>query len=292
MAMHPFPIVGFSTPKDGATVPMTFTLTVAASEPGGSLSHVDILDNGQVLKSFTTPPYTLTSMAATAGAYQLEAVAYDPSGNSRSANVEFIAQPGAPAQVMGCSTDHDCNAPLTCQSSVCSTRPALPVEINQPGVGCVNPPTVDLASVPIADSGVPITGDSGEVAIVDGGADSSNPNNQNNPGAGDGGNPMSGAKGGCSTVPLGLSGPGRASPWASSCSWPTARAAGFASIRLVRHTDAPTARALENQPARGAASPRPSWRWYPRRVLPWELLGETRTPEGTNMTLTRPATST
>jgi hypothetical protein len=115
----PTPTVAFVTPTDGATVPLSFTITVAASEAGGSIAHVDITSSGQSLFSLTSAPYTKTVTAPQAGMYQLTATAYDANGNFGSATINFTADPNAPPQMTGCTHNSDCNSPLVCTNGMC-----------------------------------------------------------------------------------------------------------------------------------------------------------------------------
>jgi len=115
----PTPTVAFVTPTDGSTVPLKFTITVAASESGGTIAHVDLDSQGQSLGSLTTAPYTKTVTAPQDGQYSLTATAYDSNGNFASTTVTFTAMQGAPPQQTGCQTKADCNTGLDCVAGQC-----------------------------------------------------------------------------------------------------------------------------------------------------------------------------
>ncbi len=115
----PTPTVAFVTPTDGSTVPLNFTITVAASETGGTIDHIDLSSGGQTLFTLTTTPYTKMVSAPQAGMYDLTATAYDSAGNSASATINFTADPNAGPQMTGCTTNNDCNAPLVCTMGMC-----------------------------------------------------------------------------------------------------------------------------------------------------------------------------
>lgn len=115
----PSPTVAFIAPTDGSTVPLTFTIQVAASETNGTIAHVDISAEGQQLASLTAPPYQTTVMAPQDGMYTLTATAYDTAGNFQAASVTFTASSTAPPQNLGCMTAADCNAGLQCVNGQC-----------------------------------------------------------------------------------------------------------------------------------------------------------------------------
>ena len=130
----PSPVVAFVTPTEGSTVPLSFTIKVAASETGGTISKVEITSQGQSvgLTAVTAPPYQWNVMAPSAGMFQLTATATDSAGNFQSATVNFTASASAPPQMTGCQTDGDCNAPLVCVSGQCD----MPGSSSMPTGGC------------------------------------------------------------------------------------------------------------------------------------------------------------
>ena len=117
----PTPTVQWVTPTDGATVPLTFDIVIAASETGGTISKVDITSGGQTVASLTAPPFKKTVTAPGDGTYQLTAVAYDSAGNLQSASINFTAQAGAPPQTTECLTAAECNSGEDCTGGMCVT---------------------------------------------------------------------------------------------------------------------------------------------------------------------------
>ncbi|HUS66412.1 MAG TPA: Ig-like domain-containing protein [Kofleriaceae bacterium] len=115
----PAPIVGFVTPVDGSTVPLTFDIEVAAAVQGGTISRIEVGSGGQTLFTLNAAPWKRTVTAPQAGTYEISATAYDATGNSGSATVSFTAKAGAPPQKVGCDGNGDCNAPLTCVNHAC-----------------------------------------------------------------------------------------------------------------------------------------------------------------------------
>jgi len=116
----PSPDVTFVTPKDGDTVPLSFSILVNASETGGSITKVEISSGGQSIATLTAAPYKTSVMAPMAGTYQLTATAYDAAGNFNSTSVNFTASATAPPQVE-CMKASDCGAGMDCQMNKCVT---------------------------------------------------------------------------------------------------------------------------------------------------------------------------
>jgi len=114
------PMVGFVTPTDGSTVPLTFDIVVTAiATSGKTIDRIDVGSGGQTLFSLTSAPRKRTVTAPQSGQYDLDATAYDSAGGSASATVTFTAKSGAPPQKIGCQSDSECNAGLTCVGGEC-----------------------------------------------------------------------------------------------------------------------------------------------------------------------------
>jgi hypothetical protein len=126
MQTGPTPMVGFVTPTKGSTVPLDFTIIVTASEPGGTISKVEVTSGGQSVLSATAPPYKADVTAPGEGDYELTATAYDTNGNFQTASVTFTAKKGAPPQVIGCMTKNDCNQGMICQDGQCAMPGVMP----------------------------------------------------------------------------------------------------------------------------------------------------------------------
>jgi len=77
------PTVSLTAPASGATftAPATINLTATASDPENQLARVEFYQNGTLISSATTAPYTATWSSAPAGSYSLTAVAIDAAGN-------------------------------------------------------------------------------------------------------------------------------------------------------------------------------------------------------------------
>ena len=63
-------------------IPTTIALTAEALSPGGSISKVEFLDNGTVVGTVTSPPYTMPYTLTQAGTRSLYARATDASGQA------------------------------------------------------------------------------------------------------------------------------------------------------------------------------------------------------------------
>jgi hypothetical protein len=80
------PVISIQTPTNGFTAPAqsTVSVSVAASDPnpGGTLSKVTLLSNGESVASWTQPPYNVSLSLVNPGAAVLTAVAADSLGAS------------------------------------------------------------------------------------------------------------------------------------------------------------------------------------------------------------------
>jgi regulation of enolase protein 1 (concanavalin A-like superfamily) len=91
------PSVSFTRPSQSAsfTAPGDVYIEVAASDPDGTISRVEIRQGTTLLKSDTTTPYSFRWRNVPAGSYQLNATAYDNSGASRTATIGIsVTGPG------------------------------------------------------------------------------------------------------------------------------------------------------------------------------------------------------
>jgi chitinase len=78
------PIVSVTSPTSGAsfTCGASVQVTASASDPDGFVSRVEFLDNGTLISSDTTAPYSATWVASPAGSHALTARAVDDTSNS------------------------------------------------------------------------------------------------------------------------------------------------------------------------------------------------------------------
>jgi hypothetical protein len=142
------PQVAFSAPADGASVGLTFDVTVSASAAAGlTLTKVEI-STGAQLFTLTSAPYSQAITVAQPGGYTLTATAYDNGGNSAAATIHVTASsgatpmpssppdmsmgpamqpptptpstpPSAPPSPSGDGTGQACSTALSCQSGLC-----------------------------------------------------------------------------------------------------------------------------------------------------------------------------
>jgi regulation of enolase protein 1 (concanavalin A-like superfamily) len=77
------PTISLTAPASGATftAPATINLAATASDPENQLARVEFYQNGTLITSDTTAPYTATWSSVPAGTYSLTAVAIDAAGN-------------------------------------------------------------------------------------------------------------------------------------------------------------------------------------------------------------------
>lgn len=78
------PVVSVTSPTSGAnfTCGASVQVTASASDPDGFVSRVEFLDNGALISSDTTAPYSATWVASPAGSHALTAKATDDAGGS------------------------------------------------------------------------------------------------------------------------------------------------------------------------------------------------------------------
>ena len=83
------PVVGFTSPSNGAIVNGTVTVEISASDAGSGIRNVELYINGTLILNLTTSPYTLgwNTTGLSAGNYVLEAHAFDMAGNTDVASV-------------------------------------------------------------------------------------------------------------------------------------------------------------------------------------------------------------
>ena len=123
----PKPIVQFLAPKDGDTVPSTFTLAVSASEPSGATGHitkVEIYQASTLVKTLASAPYQVGIPAPGDGTYTLSAVAYNSEGNKATTTTTFTVSAGAAQPLIGCIVSADCTSPTICQGGSCVPPPS------------------------------------------------------------------------------------------------------------------------------------------------------------------------
>lgn len=72
-----YPNVSLSTPSTTYTAPASFVLTANASDPDGSINRVEFYQNGTLLGTKTSVPFTHAIQNLTAGNYSFTARAYD-----------------------------------------------------------------------------------------------------------------------------------------------------------------------------------------------------------------------
>jgi hypothetical protein len=131
---EPFlPEVSFVAPTDLATVASSFSVEVSARDRTGfdswddaGVAQVDLVIDGVSVGSLTAPPWQFEVGPLPTAVHELEAVAFDGSGNEGSAivTVRVVRDPE-------CSADADCDAELVCSMGVCQP-PAAPPEETQP----------------------------------------------------------------------------------------------------------------------------------------------------------------
>ena len=94
------------TPNQSVKAPATITLTAAASDPDNNLAKVEFLQNGTLIATLLTPPYTATWSNVTQGTYQITAVATDAIGaQATSASITLTVTP-AQASLYFIHPDH------------------------------------------------------------------------------------------------------------------------------------------------------------------------------------------
>jgi hypothetical protein len=123
--LGPAPTVRFTEPKEGATVPLSFTIIVDAQPvAGSSLSKVRVEAGPELLSEWTRPPYREPIQVRAGGAAEMVATAFDANGNFQSASVRFTIKAGAPPQDLPpCTQDIECELGTVCEMGKCA-RPS------------------------------------------------------------------------------------------------------------------------------------------------------------------------
>jgi len=127
---EPFlPEVTFVAPTDLATVSSAFGVELSATDRTGfdtrdeaGIVQIDLVIDGTAVDSKTAPPWTFDVSGLSTAVHELEAVAFDASGNEGRAlvTVRVVRDPE-------CSADADCGADDVCSMGVC-VPPAAPPE--------------------------------------------------------------------------------------------------------------------------------------------------------------------
>jgi hypothetical protein len=76
-APNQFPTVSVSAPANSYNAPAAFALTATAADSDGNISKVEFYQNGTLLSTATTAPYTYNVSGLAAGSYSFTAIAYD-----------------------------------------------------------------------------------------------------------------------------------------------------------------------------------------------------------------------
>lgn len=156
------PNVQFLAPKNGDTVPSTFTVAVSASEPVGAtatITKVDLYQGSNLLGTFSAPPYQ-GSIQAPDGSFTLTAVATNSDGKMRSVDSQFTVSSTAPMQVIGCIVSTDCVSPMLCEAGTCVTQttagcdpPCASDEVCQSDGTCAQASSSDGGTMTMTDGG-------------------------------------------------------------------------------------------------------------------------------------------
>jgi hypothetical protein len=90
------PVVSLSGNISGLTAPATFSLNATASDPGGTVTKVELLQGSAVIQTVTASPFVFTVSNLAAGAYVFTARATDNSGLAAvSSAVNVSVTPGS-----------------------------------------------------------------------------------------------------------------------------------------------------------------------------------------------------
>lgn len=86
------PVVSVTSPTSGAnfTCGASVQVTASASDPDGFVSRVEFLDNGVLISSDSTAPYSATWVASPAGSHGLTARAIDDAGSSTTSSAANV----------------------------------------------------------------------------------------------------------------------------------------------------------------------------------------------------------
>jgi hypothetical protein len=96
VVQEPPPVVSISSPTAGGiiTVGTPVTITAGASSPTGTVSQVQFYENGILIGTSTTPPYSIQFTPQSTGIFTLTAIATDNSGEvTTSSTVDVEAAP-------------------------------------------------------------------------------------------------------------------------------------------------------------------------------------------------------
>ncbi len=86
------PSIQITNPIEGALIPSLQNITIQtnASDPNGSIDHVDFYINNVLLGTTNAAPFNFNWLPAAAGAYQITAIAHDNDGFTATSNVNII----------------------------------------------------------------------------------------------------------------------------------------------------------------------------------------------------------
>ena len=125
----PKPIITLLSPKNGETVPRTFTISVDVQQPanaGGTITKVEFQQAGATLATAIAPPYRHTFISNTDGPIVLSAVAYNSLGGKASVQTEFTVMNGTAEKPIPCLATNNCDFQEVCQGGVCIPGPITP----------------------------------------------------------------------------------------------------------------------------------------------------------------------
>ena len=122
----PKPNVTWLAPKPGVAVPRNFTAAVSASQPsgaGGTITKVEITQNGLTAATLTAPPYRTGFSAPNTipdgSSLSFTAIAYNSLGGKASVQTTFTVQSGATEPPLPCLVAVDCQSDETCSGGHC-----------------------------------------------------------------------------------------------------------------------------------------------------------------------------
>ncbi len=123
------PIITLLSPKNGETVPRTFTISVDVQQPanaGGTITKVEFQQAGATLATAIAVPYRHTFISNTDGPVVLSAVAYNSLGGKASVQTEFTVMNGTAEKPVPCLATNNCDFQEVCQGGVCIPGPTTP----------------------------------------------------------------------------------------------------------------------------------------------------------------------
>lgn len=94
------------TPNQSVKAPATITLTATASDPDNNLAKVEFLQNGSLIATVLTPPYTTTWSNVPQGSYPITAIATDAIGAQTTSDPVTITVTPAQASLYFIHPDH------------------------------------------------------------------------------------------------------------------------------------------------------------------------------------------